>query len=172
MEQVAVLILGAVLGAALTWLLKQDEYRRLASARWDADKRDAYVEFLQACNDYERWVAMLHRDAQAMADPNAVDRMPLDSKFERMQAAFTQFALLGKDPVPFAALFYMMALVPSIGELDDGHDEGPYGWKAVDFANSESIPIWTGRGDFIKAVRKELGLTTALGTFAPLTKTT
>lgn len=163
-------VLGAVLGAVVTWWIRRDEYQRQARDRWDADKRATYQEFLAAANDYERRVFLLQEDEKAMEAPHRIDAERLDGAYERLQAAAGQVYLLAAGPLPYLAQRYVSALVPSFTDLDDGHSFGPYGWSAVSFRTGKHMPeIFIARGEFIKHARMELGLDGLMAFFHPMT---
>lgn len=167
-------VIGAVLGALLTYGIKRDEYRRQSRERWDVDKRVTYQKFLAAANDYERRVFLLQIDPVAMSQPSSVDPKQLDQPFERLQAATAQITLLASNPIPITAMMYVRALVPSIGELEAGHDKGPYGWAAAQLQHvgePGEPTVANARGAFIKVVRHELRLDEVPAIFHTLAST-
>lgn len=164
-------VIGAALGALGTYWIKRDEYRRQSRERWDVDKRVTYQTFLAAANEYERRVFLLQCDPAAMSAPSSVEPRQLDECYERLQAAAAQVTLLANNPIPFEAMMYVLALVPSIGELEEGHDKGPYGWSVAQvqhLGEPGDGSVAQARGAFIKAVRKELGLEAVPATFHTL----
>lgn len=159
MEDLIKILVSALAGALITYFVKRDDYRRMQRDRWDADKRQAYSEFLLAANDYEMLLAQLHRDGGYLSDPQMVDPKKIRPTFERMQRALTQTMFLGRHPLPLAAQFYAAALVPSFGELHEGHRYGAFGWAAVDLTSDEGRQaLMQVRGQYVIAARKELNL--------------
>lgn len=152
-------VVGAVVGAVITWLVRRDDYRRLLTDRWDEDKRQVYAEFMMAGNDYELLLYRLHADEAAMRDPRSINREVLRPAFERMQRALSQAMFIAQHPLPMAAMAYAMALIPSFGELEEGHDYGPYGWAHVQMDTAqEREGLVAIRGRFVIQARRELHL--------------
>lgn len=149
------LVVGALVGAAITILVKRDEYRRALADRWDVDKRRAYADFLRDANSYERAVFVLRAEC---SEPAAVSPVKLDNAFEAMQRSLSEVMLIGGAVVARSAFWYAEALVPAFGKLDAGHDRGPYGWGDVDLDGDGPGSVMRTRGEYVQSVRRELGL--------------
>jgi len=153
-------VLGAGVGASVTWLVNRAQWKREQSVRWQSDRRAAYSRFLAASDAYERAVFDLQQDERLMADPESAPKDALAGPYREFQAAMTEVTLMGSTKVCVSAQRLAATLVPAFTELQRDHDRGPYGWSSVDFASD--LPggetITEMRLDFVAEARRELGL--------------
>lgn len=144
----------------MSLLTNRFEWTRQESVRWHDDRRAAYTEFLLAGDQYEEVVYQLASEAASVADLWGLDRSRIAPAYERLRVASTQLMFFAGSDVGFWASQYIRLLVPAFGGLIEDHDQGPYGWAAVNLAldGDPNRQFHTARSALVGAIRIELGL--------------